>query len=117
MKRVVIESPFAHDKDDLVARERVWRYVRAAMHDCLMRGEAPYASHALYTQPGVLSDWDRTERALGIAAGFAWGEVAELRVFYKDLGVTSGMLKGIEEAKRLGQPYEERMIPGWEETA
>ncbi|HEV3059678.1 MAG TPA: hypothetical protein VGY48_15615 [Vicinamibacterales bacterium] len=115
MRLVIIESPFAHDKNDAVARHRVWRYVRVAMRDCLMRGEAPFASHALYTQEGVLSDWDPSERALGIAAGFAWGEVAALRAFYIDIGRTSGMLKGIEEAKRLGQPYEERTIPGWEE--
>lgn len=116
MKRVIVESPFAHAIDDDVTSARVWRYVRAALRDCLLRGEAPFASHGLYTQEGVLSDWEPSERALGIAAGFAWGEVAELRAFYTDLGVTSGMLKGIEEAERLGQAYEKRTIPGWKET-
>lgn len=42
MKLVVIESPYAGDV------ERNLRYVRAAMRDCLLRGEAPFASHALY---------------------------------------------------------------------
>lgn len=47
MRLVIIESPFAGD----VVRNL--RYLRACMRDCLRRGEAPYASHALYTQPGV----------------------------------------------------------------
>ena len=50
MERVIIESPFAGDVD------RNLRYARAAMRDCLLRGESPYASHLLYTQPGVLND-------------------------------------------------------------
>jgi hypothetical protein len=114
VKLVVIESPFAHQKGDVVAATRTMNYLRAAMRDCLLRGEAPYASHALYTQEGVLSDWEPSERALGIAAGFAWGEKAELRVVYTDLGITSGMSKGIKEAERRGQPVERRTLPGWE---
>lgn len=114
MKLVVIESPFAHKEDDAATRERIWLYLRACLRDCLLRGEAPYASHALYTQPGVLSDWNPEERALGIAAGFAWGEKADLRAVYTDLGITSGMIKGIEEAERRGQVVEKRTIVGWQ---
>ena len=36
MIRVIIESPYAGDV------EKNLRYLRAAMHDCLMRGEAPF---------------------------------------------------------------------------
>ncbi len=53
MKLVVIESPFKGTKVEMALYER---YLRAAMHGCLMRGEAPYASHGLCTQPGVLDD-------------------------------------------------------------
>jgi hypothetical protein len=56
---VVIESPYAGDV------ERNLRYVRACMRDCLLRGEAPYASHALYTQPDVLCDEIPEERQYG----------------------------------------------------
>jgi hypothetical protein len=97
---VVIESPFAGDV------ERNLRYLRACMSDCLRRGEAPYASHALYTQPGVLNDDIPAERTRGILAGFAWGAVASLRVVYDDLGVSSGMRCGIEEAERIIPPPE-----------
>jgi hypothetical protein len=32
------------------------------LHDCLEPGEAPFASHLLYTQPGVLCDGVANER-------------------------------------------------------
>jgi hypothetical protein len=108
MKPVVLESPYAGDVD------RNLRYARAAMADCLSRGEAPFASHALYTQPGVLRDHFPEERAKGIAAGFAWGALARLRVFYLDLGWSEGMRRGFDEAMRLGQAVEYRTIPGWD---
>jgi hypothetical protein len=63
MKKVLIESPYAGDV------ERNEKYARACMRDCFERGEAPFASHLLYTQPGVLDDTLHHERALGIDAG------------------------------------------------
>lgn len=104
MKRVVIESPYAGDV------ERNTRYARACMLDSLRRGEAPYASHLLYTQ--VLDDLTPEERELGIIAGFAWGQAAELRVFYMDLGASPGMRRGMDEADKMGQPYETRFLVG-----
>lgn len=85
MKRVIIESPYAGDV------ERNLRYLRACMRDCLSRGEAPIASHALYTQPGVLDDNDPEQRALGINAGYAWWGVADYITIYVDLGMSEGM--------------------------
>ena len=109
----MIESPFAHEKDDAARFVHVMMYLRACLHDCLMRGEAPYASHALYTQPGVLSDWIPEQRTLGIEAGFAWGMKADLRVVYTDLGISPGMLKGIDKAREIGQAVEYRTVPDW----
>lgn len=114
MKRVVVETPFAHKQDDEVARDRIWKYLRAALRDCLMRGEAPFASHALYTQPGVLDDWIPEQRAHGINAGFEWGDLAEVRVVYTDLGVSGGMQKGIDRSKQQDQLVELRSIPNWD---
>lgn len=107
MKRVIVESPFAGDI------ERNLRYVRACMRDCLLRGEAPYASHALYTQPGVLRDDVPGERKHGIEAGFAWRQSAELSVFYTDCGWSRGMTQGKEDCLAKGLPFEERTLPGW----
>lgn len=106
MKLVVIESPYAGDVEENL------RYLREAMRDCLYRNEAPYASHALYTQPGVLDDNDQAERQLGMIAGFLWGKRATKVVVYADKGITPGMYEGIKQAKGRGQPIEVRYLYG-----
>jgi len=105
---VVIESPYASKTKSGLARNL--RYLRACMRDCLRRGEAPFASHGLYTQPGVLVDEVPEEREMGIAAGFVWRQFANRTVVYADLGVTDGMRQGIEHAKVNGLPYEVRTL-------
>ena len=106
-RRVVIESPYAGDV------ERNLRYLRAAMRDCALRGESPYASHALLTQPGVLDDSDPDERELGIRLGFEWRAAADATVVYTDLGFSSGMNYGIAHAQEIGCPIEYRTLGGW----
>lgn len=102
MRLVVIESPYAGDfAGDVAKVERHLRYLRACMHDCLKRGEAPFASHGLYTQPGVLDDNDPADRELGIQAGFAWRAMADATVVYTDCGTSRGMEYGIRAAKEL----------------
>lgn len=91
------------------------RYVRKAMKDCLHRGEAPYASHALYTQFGVLDDTIPEERKLGMEAGFAWRDVAEASIVYTDLGTSKGMQAGIEDAVAKGRLVDYRSLgPDWD---
>ena len=112
MRLVVIESPYAGDLG------RHSRYLRAAMRDCLLRGEAPFASHALYTQPGVLRDIVPSERELGIKAGLFWRRSAAATVVYTDLGVSAGMELGIAAGKALrkamvGHALEYRKLEGW----
>lgn len=108
MRRVVIESPYAAtDENDI---EKHLRYLRACMRDCIERGEAPFASHGLYTQPGVLRDSDPEERKLGIDAGFAWRSAAEATVVYIDLGISKGMYYGVEHAESAGRPVEYRKL-------
>lgn len=103
---VQLESPYAGDIDRNV------RYARACMRDCLMRGEAPFASHLLYTQPGILDDAIPAQRVLGIDAGLEWGEMAMFTVVYTDLGVTAGMVKGIARAHADGRAVHYRTLPG-----
>ena len=109
MRLVILESPYAGDAPRNLA------YARACMADCLARGESPYASHLLYTQPGVLDDSKPDERALGMAAGFAWGERADATVVYTDLGTSAGMVAGIERATVAGRAVELRTLAGWGE--
>lgn len=92
MKLVILESPFAGNITRNLA------YARAALRDSLLRGEAPIASHLLYTQEGVLNDALPGERERGIAAGHAWLQHAEAMVVYADLGVSEGMKLGVTEA-------------------
>ena len=106
MKRVIVESPYAGDIEENL------RYLRACMADCLSRGEAPFASHGLYTQPGVLRDDVPEEREAGIQAGFAWRNAAERTVVYTDLGTSRGMDYGIKHAERFGHEIEYRRLFG-----
>jgi hypothetical protein len=112
--RVIIESPYAGRGDTPEERDadaaQNLAYLRAAMRDSLLRGEAPYASHGLYTQEGVLRDDVSEERAHGIHAGFLWREVSEKTVVYADRGLTKGMQYGIEHARQIGHPVEFRYI-------
>jgi len=116
MRRVVIESPYAANAPEGISRNI--RYLRACMHDCLQRGESPYASHAMYTQPGVLCDESADEREWGIHAGFAWRDVSELTVVYTDLGTSSGMGYGVADALKKNRPVEYRSLGAdWEKLA
>lgn len=109
-RRVIVESPFAGD----VKRNQA--YLSACLRDCLMRGEAPFASHAIYTRDGVLDDTVPEERKHGIEAGFDWRDAAHATVVYADFGVSGGMRAGIEHAKKIGHAIEWRYLYQ-EETA
>lgn len=104
MIKVIIESPYAGDID------RNERYARACMKDCLERGEAPFASHLLYTQDGVLDDSDPIEREWGIEAGLIWGYCADLTAVYTDYGISKGMQYGIDNANKAGRLIEYRSL-------
>lgn len=117
MRRVVVESQFAGKGSNPLVRwwrrRRNIRYARAAVRDCIMRGESPIASHLLLTQPGVLRDGDPAERRMGIEAGHAWMAVADAVVLYGDLGCSAGMFQGQQAAATAGLPIEWRSLPDW----
>lgn len=110
MKTVIIESPYAASTPEGI--ERNVAYLRACLRDSLMRGEAPFASHAIYTQPGVLCDEVPEERAHGIEAGFAWRASAHMTVVYIDRGVSQGMEYGIKAATEMQHTIEFRQLGG-----
>lgn len=121
MRLVILESPFAGKGSNWIVR--LWnrwmniRYARAAMRDCLLKGDSPMASHLLYTQPGVLDDDQPDERQLGISAGLEWGRKAEATIVYIDRGISSGMKHGIRHAKEAVRPIVFRHLPGWSAEA
>jgi hypothetical protein len=124
MKLVVIESPlkghvpawakrirFLARWIESFNRARNRRYAKACMRDSLLRGEAPYASHLIYDQAGILDDTVPSERERGMLAGFAWGARADLTAVYIDRGVSSGMERGMAAARDAGRVVELRQLP------
>ncbi len=108
MKMVIIESRFsANNIKDLVLNRK---FTLACMRDCFMRGEAPYASHVIYAHTHILDDFIASERALGMHAGFLWGDFGSLTVVYQDLGISEGMRMGIEHAEKIGREVEYRTL-------
>lgn len=108
--RTIIESPFAGNV------EKNLTFLRAAMRKCLLQGEAPYASHAIYTQPGVLDDNNPDERLHGIDAGLAWADTAQKIVAYTNLGISRGMEYALARHKENGKIVEMRVLEGWENS-
>ena len=104
MIRVILESPFAGET------ERNIDYARKCVRHSLSLGEAPIASHLLYTLDGILNDEIEEERMQGIHAGLEWKKVAEKQVLYIDYGMSRGMEYGLSYAKEHNIPYEMRKI-------
>ena len=104
MKLIVIESPYAGE----IARNM--HYLQLCIRWCIGRGYAPFASHQMYTS--ALDDSIEIERSLGIAAGFAWADKAELTLFFSDLGWSRGMYAAKYRCIANGKPYEEVQLKG-----
>jgi len=104
VRLVILESPYGGDIKKNI------KYARACLRDSLKRGEAPIASHLLYTQEGVLNDNIPEERQHGIDAGLAWLKVADATVVYTDLGISKGMIYGVDIAVKNNIPIEYRNI-------
>lgn len=102
MKFVVLESPYAGDISSNIA------YARRALRDCIARGEAPFASHLLYTQ--VLNDAEREARNRGIALNLTFIAICDYLVVYTDKGISAGMQLAIDHAELLGKPIVYREI-------
>lgn len=114
MKRVIVESPYA-GKDDTETKRNI-NYARSCVRDSLYRGEAPFASHLLYTQSGIIDDNIPKEREMGINAGLFLLKDADLTAVYMDLEISKGMEYGIRNAKENEREIEFRKLgENWEE--
>ncbi|KKT49095.1 MAG: hypothetical protein UW41_C0012G0033 [Candidatus Collierbacteria bacterium GW2011_GWC2_44_18] len=103
MIRVIVETPFKGATPE--EQDANIEYARACAHDCIVNHqEAPFLSHLLYTQKGILDDAIQGERQLGIDAGLVWGTVAEATIVYTDRGVSQGMQYGILNAINANRP-------------
>ena len=104
--KTIIESPFSGNIEANI------EYARQAVKDSVHRGEAPIASHLLFTQPGILNDHDPDERLLGCEAGWAWIKVADRMAVYMDFGISSGMKMAIHLAAQQNLRIDYRTILG-----
>ncbi len=105
MKLTILESPYAGDVAANI------EYAQKCMRDMLLSGEAPYASHLLYTQPNVLDDLNPEERVMGIEAGFYWKNIEGVHtVFYLDRGISGGMQLALDFCKGHNMSFEERYL-------
>ncbi len=117
MRLITIESPFKPSDADVREYEGRYTpaellnqnliYARLALADSLRRGEAPLASHLLYTQVWGESDEERTA---GIKAGLEWLHRADFMVLYIDLGISSGMRLAADSAKLYDIAQSRRML-------
>lgn len=104
MRLVILESPYAGNIEQNIL------YAKKCVLDCLLRGEAPIASHLLFTQEGILEDHNKEQRELGIKAGLSWQKVADAVVVYTDRGISPGMAWGITSAHQIGLTVEYRTL-------
>lgn len=116
-KLVILESPYrGHGESGgaIAVRTRLnVDYARQCLHNSILRGEAPIASHLLYTQPGVLDDTKPEERTMGIECGLAWLPVADYSIYYTDHGWSTGMLGALHEhSLRKDRPFKIRSLKG-----
>ena len=101
MKRVIVLSPYKGARDENVL------YARLALFDSIERGEAPLASHLLYTQ--VLDDKIPGDRVRGLSCESTWLEVADLVACYTDRGISDGMQYALDQARGT-KPVEYRSL-------
>lgn len=106
MRPAIIESPYAGES------EKNRKYGRALVRWALANGYAPFASHLLYTQPGVLRDWVPDERELGIRAGLSYIPIVPVTLVGLDRGISPGMQAGLEARAREGGEIIEVQLGG-----
>jgi hypothetical protein len=96
VRLVLVESPYTSPK----GRLECVRYALWCMYDSLSRGEAPMASHLLYTQ--ALPE-DQAGRAMGLECRDAWSRQTTLVAQYTDLGLTPGMVRDVDSTNKVEQ--------------
>lgn len=68
-------------------------------------------AHLLFTQ--VLDDMAVGQRGQAFDLAFAWYAASDLMAVYTDLGISSGMERGISHAESVGLKVEERRLEAW----
>lgn len=118
--RTLVCSPYS--ASTLQEREANIAYAWACLRDSARNhGEAPFASHLLYTQSpggrwaeekdGTTDEKHWISREDGLACEAAWRAAAERIVFYTDRGWSRGMIQAKDAAIHSNTPYVIRSLP------
>jgi len=99
---VIIESPYQGDVSKNV------KYLQECIKHSISLGEAPFASHQMYTQ--ALNDSSPRERCIGMEAGYTWMRYAYMVAFYVDYGMSGGMHKALDMAVALDAKIDFRKL-------
>lgn len=94
---VIVETPYLYESDIVGVEYEI--YLNRCLRDCLLRGESPIATHAMYTRPGILS---KCEGGLASEASDGLAEAVGVTVLYTDYGITSKMNLGLDRASFHG---------------
>lgn len=95
-KRIFICSRYAGDiKHNTETARKLCRMV-------VESGQVPFAPHLLFTQ--FLDEQDPVERERGTAVGLAFMEACDEVWAYVEEGISEGMRREIEHARRIGKP-------------
>jgi len=105
MTRVYVASPFRGANREETRQNIV--YARLCMLDSLGRGESPYLSHLLITQ--VFAETPEL-REVGLGAGDAWRDAAQIVAAYTDLGTTPGMNRALLAAAHRNTASATRLV-------
>ena len=88
-------------------------YLRDAVHDSVLRGEAPYVAHTVALSAMDVANPSNLRYVM--AAVSVWMQDAEALVVYSDLGVAESETRLlIDFAERFMLPIEERQLPEWQ---
>lgn len=104
---ILLESPYLHEHP--IDGEEYSIYLSRCLRDSLKRGEAPIATHAMYTRPGVLN-LSIGEATLATLASDDLAELIPITVAYTDYGITEKMDLGLDRAGRWKHTIEYREI-------
>ena len=103
---VAIESPWA----GLDAGTKAKRYLRNCIRDSLVRGEIPWASHAMLAWTEALYEMEEEQREEGMEVNKQMIQKVDLVAFYVDFGMSKGMERAWLWAGYMGKKREKRTI-------
>lgn len=87
-------------------------YLREAVKDSIVRGEAPFTSHSVLLSTDDMAGGANLRYVLACLS--VWMMEAEAAVFYADLGAQDADTRLIlQYAQSLGLPVEQRSMPEW----